>query len=670
MYLFHIQNQYPMTKMHFFFLRFSKRTHRRLKAEEMKREAKNGGKNTKKKTKQEQPTLDGFLSEPVKEVNVVLSSDGIDENKAVANEIVRVVDLSKFKHEEKKADMKVVPKKSEITYNDLNEIQKRAVAIALSGESFFFTGKAGTGKTTCLRLIVRDLQGREKNVAVTASTGIAACQIDGSTVHSWAGVGLAQKPAKELAQMILFSKYKRNQWQHCHTLIIDEVSMLEPEFLDKLGEIAQIVRGNSLPFGGIQLILIGDFSQLPPVSRVSKAAGEMKYAFQSKTWQSCIKKHVVLTQIIRQKDEKFCRILDAVRVNKLTPQIVASIKKTTYNNLDNSLGIKPTVLFARNKDVDTLNKLCLQELPGGKAMSTFTAVDVGDQYHLTNLKKWSRYPEVLEVKEGAQVMLLQNVDISLGLCNGSRGIVRGFDDEKGHILVQFLSGQIVGIERHCITKFERKRNESGEMESVGVASRSQYPLKLAWAITIHKSQGMTCDLLEVDLTGCFEKGQAYTALSRASDINRLKVVGFQSSCVMCDPAVVAFERQLAVENGQDLSLFDETSSNSQSIVKNLSIIKNDPIVKDDPIDISFSGSAFVLTGDFCAGKSSLEEKIRNKGGLVRTGVSKKTKYVVAGSGVTPYGGGATKPVETSAKYQSAMKLNIPIISEKQLQMVL
>lgn len=237
----------------------------------------------------------------------------------------------------------------------LDHEQKKAVVLATSGKSFFFTGKAGTGKSTTLRAIVRALSSPQtkRNVALTASTGAAAKIIGGDTLHSWSGCGLGKETGYELAEKVSKNTQKRRSWVETDTLIVDEVSMLEPSFFEKLDYIGRKVRNKEhVPFGGIQLILTGDFAQLPPVSRKDPRgppiSDSSRFVFQTKTWKGVIKETVLLTKVYRQKDTDLVRILDCLREGRITSRVIDTLRLTAHKSLENNKGIVPTMLFAYN----------------------------------------------------------------------------------------------------------------------------------------------------------------------------------------------------------------------------------------------------------------------------------------------------------------------------------
>lgn len=438
----------------------------------------------------------------------------------------------------------------------LTKEQDRAVKLALQRQSFFFTGRAGTGKSTTLNFIVDALMEVGIYVTITASTGTAACQINGTTLHAFAGIGLGEEDSEQIyARLVRRNVQALLRWQQVQCLIVDEISMLDSQYLDTLEAVVSRIRGRP-NFGGIQLIFSGDFSQLPPVRQGSIAR---RFVFQSDTWKRCIKNTVLLTAIHRQKDTRFIEVLDKIRAGIVDRKVMARIMETTYKRPGEGTPIKPTILYAKNIDVEKMNRDELCKLPGDHKV--LAARDVGDVDLVKVLKRYSKLPEVLEIKVGAQVMLIHNLNVEFGLCNGARGVVHDFEyTEQGDvngIRVNFAEAgmQLIAIHRES----RSDRNRQTRNGSVPTATRSQFPLKLAWAMTIHKSQGMTCDCLEVDLSGCFEDGQVYTALSRGSSLMSMRVLNFHPSLVRCDPDVVEFERELLRKN-------DEYTSSSTGIV--------------------------------------------------------------------------------------------------------
>lgn len=406
----------------------------------------------------------------------------------------------------------------------LNERQQMVMAAVRRGESVFYTGCAGTGKSYLLKALVDVLP--RKTTWVTAMTGIAALNIGGRTLHSQAGIGLARKSAAALVRDM--KSNKRAEWRKCTTLVIDEVSMLSRGLFEKLNEVAQIARGDPRPFGGVQLVLAGDFFQLPPVSQESSGP-DVEFCFESPLWTSAVPVQIELTHIFRQTDAEFVSLLQEVRSGHLSP---AAVERLTAlgRPLKETEGVVATRLFPKNAQVDVINETNLDGLRGDTR--TYESVDyTKDVEHTILLERNCIAPKQLLLKEGAQVMLLKNLGDDKHV-NGSRGVVVGFNPISTMPRVRFLSG--------CVLELTPTMWEYESREGDLLATRTQIPLRLAWAVTVHKSQGLTIDMMEVDLKGTFAYGQAYVALSRARTIDGLRVLNFHPGHVRTHPLVASF----------------------------------------------------------------------------------------------------------------------------------
>jgi len=429
----------------------------------------------------------------------------------------------------------------------LNPEQQRTLQLSLTGRNMFLTGAAGVGKSFLLRHMVSILQSRCANggdsVAVTASTGIAASHIAGVTLHSWAGIGIAsgKDPAK-LIQKVRNNRGASHRWRTTKTLVIDEISMIDGVLFEALDAIGKAVRGNSRqPFGGLQLILSGDFYQLPPVSL--RYAG---FVFSSNAWKNGNIIVAELTTVVRQEgDLKFVRILRELREGKCSSEVENILATCHVSRKKRSTdGIVPTKLYCTNKTVDSENNARLEGLPG--MGQSFEAKDRFKGNYTrrvqTSLRQATdrKAPSVIRLKTGAQVMLLKNSP-GWNLVNGSRGVVIGFDsnDERGkntsYPIVRFTGGAI-----HTIEPFVVFQATTG-----GAMTREQLPIKLAWCLTVHKSQGMTLDRLELQLDDAFDYGQAYVALSRVQSLAGLWIKGksVTQQMVKAHPDVIEFHRR-------------------------------------------------------------------------------------------------------------------------------
>ncbi|XP_065212759.1 ATP-dependent DNA helicase PIF1 [Planococcus citri] len=408
-----------------------------------------------------------------------------------------------------------------INNSKLTAEQEEVLKAATSKRNIFFTGSAGTGKSHLLRIIISALPPDE--TVATASTGAAACLIGGITLHSFTGIGggnVTLQKGTELASR----PYVAQNWRRCKYLIIDEISMVDGDYFEVIEHIARKVRKNEEPFGGIKLILCGDFLQLPPVNKNSKA----KFCFQTAAWTRCKLQCFNLKQVHRQKDTIFISILNSIRVGRVTDEIIKQLKATSLNNLEKE-GIVPTQLCCKTAEAQQINDSKLRQLEGKEYK--FVAVDSHSE---KVLDEQTPVVKTLVLKVGSQVMLLKNIHVSDGLVNGARGIVISFTRDDLPV-VQFRSGmkRIVGKEKWVV------KGSGGS-----VMTRIQIPLRLAWAFSIHKSQGLTLDCVEMSLSGIFEAGQAYVALSRAQSMDSLCVRDFDSKHVWANPDVIKFYKQM------------------------------------------------------------------------------------------------------------------------------
>jgi ATP-dependent DNA helicase PIF1 len=412
----------------------------------------------------------------------------------------------------------------------MNDEQKRVLDCVQSGKNVFMTGAAGTGKSFTLKEIVTWAQKENYLIAVTASTGIAALSIGGSTIHSYLKIGLAQKDP-----FFLYRKCKKNYSKRCRELenlqilIIDEVSMISAELLGKISKYLQLIRKNEkVSFGGLQVILCGDMCQLPPVT------GD--FCFLSDTWKQANFLCIQLRKQIRQEgDVEFSRMLNELRLGNCSDQTLSVLRSCTNPSFGE---IKPTILYSTNINVDGKNNLEFKKLvQAGAEKKVFPSVFSEHP----NCKIWSesvKIPETVELCVGCQVLLCVNLSVEDGLCNGSRGMVTGFAEEGPIVL--FKTGDQFIIEPWMV------EDENEEKDSNGNKIWAQWmPLKLAYALTIHKSQSMTLDAAIIDLgPNIFECGQAYVALSRVRDRNSVKIVNVLKSSFQTNEDVLNFYKKM------------------------------------------------------------------------------------------------------------------------------
>ena len=433
----------------------------------------------------------------------------------------------------------------------LNDEQQQALQTVLEGRNIFLTGPGGTGKTYLIQTIKTTLEARGKKVAITALTGCAALLLgkQAKTIHSWAGIGLGKEDALKLVAGIRKYGYKAmKRWLTTNVLIIDEISMMTADIFEKLNFVAQSIRKNINPFGGIQVILVGDFFQLPPVNKESTI---QKFVFESPMWKEVVEKTIQLQKIQRQCDPVFHAILSEARVGKLGPHSMDILKKR--QGLEwHTLKIKPTLLFSRRAEVDMINDQNLKALKGEKrtyeAKTVFDATVVKGLSAnspdvvkaVAKLDRDAPYKQTLELCVGAQVMLVYNIDQEAGLVNGSRGVVEGFTDTNPSLPFVFFQGHTAPI------PVGEQTWEGDEIEGV---KRSQIPLTIAYANTIHKAQGATLDCALIDIgPRTFEVGQAYVALSRVKSLDSLYIHELDPLACKAHPMVVKFYETLEPSN--------------------------------------------------------------------------------------------------------------------------
>lgn len=425
----------------------------------------------------------------------------------------------------------------------LNEKQQEAVNLVADGKNVFITGPAGVGKSLVIQKIEEWAGENGKRVSVTAMTGVAAANVGGSTLHSWASIGLGKHEPRKHAFYVKKSKPTLDRYSHTDILIIDEVSMADYEYISTLNSVVKIVRNKiHKAFGGIQLVLCGDFFQLGPVQ---KNKDKTTFLFQDPVWNDLVDDTVHLTQVYRQTQSDFINTLHRLRVGDVDDSIVNMLRATKDHKLANDKGIRPTILFCRNCDVDAINRKNLDDLKGESVK--FINSDYFEDGESRKLFENSfTLPTTMELKVGAQVMLLVNKDVLGGLVNGSRGVVteiynHGHEEHpSGGVRVLFANG------RDEVIKEVKQvfRYDCDNMDAPERAYRIQVPLKLAYALTIHKSQGMSIDYLEIDMTGCFAHGQAYVALSRATSFDTLRVTNFNKKCIITSEVVKNFYRNI------------------------------------------------------------------------------------------------------------------------------
>jgi ATP-dependent DNA helicase PIF1 len=476
------------------------------------------------------------------------------------------------------------PETINIDISSLSQEQKYAYQKFVKGENLFITGPGGTGKTRLVKYLVEYGKSANKPIQVCAMTGCASVllQCNARTLHSWSGIKLAKGPKNKVIESVLKNKHAPKAWRAAQVLILDEISMLSKKIFEIIEEIARSARKSSLPFGGLQVIFVGDFYQLPPIGTEGEPDTE-RFCFESPIWNTVFKSenHIELKTMFRQKDPKYIDILMQVRkgnINEENKKILYEYVNREYDSEKNN-GCVPTKLFAIRSKVDYVNtqmfaKLkekehvfeytikmdCLTYLESGKiipplVMQKCNSLSITDkESEVDQLINNIQCNKVLRLKKGAAVMCTVNLDMDSGICNGSQGIIIDIIEQGQTItpIVKFSNGIIRRINPHYW------QSEDYPMLAIG-----QLPLSLAWALTIHKIQGATLSMAEIDIgRSIFEYGQTYVALSRIQSLDGLYLSAFEPDKIKANPIVNSFYSQI-----QPITYIDEVPTIFEETIK-------------------------------------------------------------------------------------------------------
>lgn len=458
-------------------------------------------------------------------------------------------------------EYEVITKQKPKPKEEEDETFIKILSLLKNGDNVFLTGFAGTGKSYILNKLKEKFK---KKLTITSTTGIAAVNVKGQTLHSWAGVGLCRNPIHKTVEKIRGRVSTLRQILNCKILAIDEISMLNIEVFEYVNAVLKEIRENPEPFGGIQVLFIGDFFQLPPVEAEPETSVR-KYCFDSPLWEELNLKNVVLKKNYRQNEEEFITALAHMRTNALEPRDI-ELLNTRNTDMDTSetniLHIFSTNNEANQYNLAKFNRieepvriLEAQDAVYRESKPVYEGFTESENYILEIFSKNCRAEKEIALKLGAKVMLLVNMDFNKGLINGACGTIMGFNENS--ITIKFDNGIEANIPKH---KFEYFYNDRV------VAERTQYPLRLAYGITIHKSQGMTLDKLVVDCSRIFERGQAYVAMSRVKTLEGLYLKGFEPQKVMVDSHVAEFYEN--IEEVQDIEVckFEEEKEDEENSI--------------------------------------------------------------------------------------------------------
>jgi ATP-dependent DNA helicase PIF1 len=474
---------------------------------------------------------------------------------------------------------------------ELSNEQQIAFDKYVQGHNIFITGPGGSGKSVLIKSIYKHAYNRFKDIHVTALTGCAAVLLNckAKTLHSWAGIGLGNNTIDKLVDKIRKNKFLKGVWKSTDILVVDEVSMLSLKLFDTLNAIGKAIRRNNKPFGGIQLIFSGDFFQLPPVGNKDEPDTQ-KFCFESEEWNNTfqMQNQIQLIKIFRQTDQTYSLLLNQIRQGKIKPKINDMLGTYVGRTIDPKLIVEPTKLFPTKNKVENINNQKMNVLHGetknfnikyatnlemskSDKMNRMNFTDKDIELELKFLESNLICDKELRLKIGAQVMSIVNIQSDTGcleICNGSQGVITKFCEVTGLPYVKFNNG----IERLMT------RNAWGSERIPGIGV-TQVPLILAWALTIHKSQGATLDVAEIDVgSGIFECGQTYVALSRVKSLDGLYLTSFDAKRIRIHKS--------AKEYYDNLKTFHKSIQSQETLVEQQGeqLEQSEQILEAEPIE--------------------------------------------------------------------------------------
>ncbi len=469
--------------------------------------------------------------------------------------------------------------------------QSEALNILKTGKNVFITGPAGSGKTYVVNQYIKYLKEHDVPVGITASTGIAATHMGGVTIHSWAGIGIKDRLTKDEINEIAEKKYINRKVVESRVLIIDEVSMLHHFRLDMIDRVLKQIKKSEEPFGGLQVVLCGDFFQLPPVSRMGEPIA--RFIYNSESWKSSNFVVCYLHENFRQNDDAILNILNEIRDGEISDasreELKARYKFKIESNIENEnvidigtecsditkesltvVEVEPTRLYTHNIDVDSVNERELNKVVEFEAIYEMTSK--GKKPLIESLKKSCLASEFLKLKKGARVMCVKN-NFDEGYVNGTLGVVVSCGWNVNPVIrisgnANYPEGRMITIERSSW-----KIEDDGKI----IAEITQYPLRLAWAITVHKSQGMSLDAIEVDLSRAFEPGMGYVALSRVRTLAGLNILGINENAFRVNHEVLEYDKHLRELSNKAESIIQYTDTKDIIQAQNEFLVKVAPL---------------------------------------------------------------------------------------------
>ena len=493
-------------------------------------------------------------------------------------------------------------------------MQETALKILKSGQNVFLTGSAGTGKTHILNEFVVYLKSRKIIPTIVAPTGIAASHLNGQTIHSFFSLGIRDNIDEAFISHLLDKKYLQTRFKKLKILIIDEISMVSPNVFSAIDQILRAFKQSDEPFAGIQVVLSGDFFQLPPIS---KNLDGKRFAWQSPSWKNLDLQTCYLQKKFRQDDNQLIFVLDEIRAGQVSQKSYDILNSRLQKDLD--IDFTPTKLYTHNMDVDRINSDELRNIKN--EAHVFKYESQGAKTNIEKLFKSALVQEELILKKDAVVMFIKNNPEKYYI-NGTTGVVIDFSKDDFKLpIVKLSSGHIIKVEYEDWTIENDKRKIQAKI--------SQIPLKLAWAITIHKSQGMTLDAAQIDLSKTFEVGQGYVALSRIKNIEGLKLMGFNDNALCVDPLILSIDSrilQASTKASDKIEAHEETQLSAMhlSYIRRLGGLVDAKEIEKEKVELAKEPKIeekvanHIKTKNLIETSSSMQELAKNAGFSVST----------------------------------------------------